>query len=102
MTREETVKYLYDLLKKHSVKVNEVDVIPVSSCIALVDDLIEYETDLLKEFVEWEKSKIEKVCIKLLGTGEDFDYAEAFGMECISNTLLIDLENFLEERENAQ
>ena len=54
MTREETVKYLYDLLKKHSVKVNEVDVIPVSSCIALVDDLIEHETDLLKEFVDWD------------------------------------------------
>lgn len=63
-------------------------------------DYDQYE--LLKEFVEWEKSKIEKVCIKLLGTGEYFDYAEAFGMECISNTLLIDLENFLKERENAQ
>lgn len=53
MTREETVKYLYDLLKKHSVKVNEVDVIPVSSCIALVDEVINHEQDTLKEFVEW-------------------------------------------------
>ena len=54
MTREETVKFIYAILKKHSVKVNEVDVIPVSSCIALVDDLIEHEPDLLKEFVDWD------------------------------------------------
>ena len=57
MNREETVKFVYDILKKHSVKVNEVDVIPVSSCIALVDDLINHEADLLKEFVEWLKNK---------------------------------------------
>lgn len=60
MTREETVKYLYDLLKKHSVKVNEVDVIPVSSCIVLVGDIINHEADLLKEFVEFAKGEFIK------------------------------------------
>ena len=60
MTRKETVKYLYDLLKKHSVKVNEVDVIPVSSCIALVDDFINHENNLLKEFVEFAKGEFIK------------------------------------------
>ena len=60
MTREETVKYLYDLLKKHSVKVNEVDVIPISSCIALVGDFINHETNLLREFVEFAKGEFIK------------------------------------------
>lgn len=60
MTREETVKFIYAILKKHSVKVNEVDVIPVSSCIALVGDLIKHENNLLKEFVEFAKGEFIK------------------------------------------
>lgn len=60
MNREETVKFIYAILKKHSVKVNGVDVIPVSTCVALIGDLIEHETDLLKEFVEFAKGEFIK------------------------------------------
>ena len=96
MNREETVKFIYDILKKHSVKVNEVDVIPVSSCIALVDDLIEHETNLLKEFVEYLQStaKYQALCedIDTMGISWGKRYMSA------NHQLNQDLEKFLEEK----
>ena len=58
--REETVKFIYEILKKHSVKINGVDVIPVSSCIALVGEVINHEQNTLKEFVEFAKGEFIK------------------------------------------
>ena len=91
MTREETVKYLYDLLKKHSVKVNEVDVIPVSSCIALVDEVINHEQDTLKEFVEWLKGRFDKRIDeqtakyeRIVNEGDDGDYLTSYS-EYVAN-----------------
>ena len=86
MTREETVKFIYDILKKHSVKVNEVDVIPVSSCIALVDDLIKHETGTLKEFVN-------RISFSLIND-DRVEYDEYIKIMAVIRQ---DLENFIKE-----
>lgn len=112
MTREEIKNKLFDIILKNSSPTMVVKrTIDYQQTMVIVEELINHESNLLKEFVEWLKGVYAKdyddkgkIADKSIGRGdkENFWYMEGqqTALQRIIDLLNQDLEKFLEEVKN--